>query len=142
MRRIHVDYLADDEPVEEHSYRGQVLLYGRFCKSLTEALDIPRDMHGLHVRQVVHAALGAEFRKLAGRVVIGPPRVLVLDVRCEEIEEALRRPSLVKKQGRGLRANLGQALQRVQHYDFGGWGVARHLRTTPECRPAPIAGAS
>jgi hypothetical protein len=32
VRGIHVDDLADDEPVKEHTYSGQVLLYRRFAK--------------------------------------------------------------------------------------------------------------
>jgi len=34
--------------------------------------------------------------------------MFVLDIRGEEIEEAFRRPRLFKKQGRGLRADIGQ----------------------------------
>jgi hypothetical protein len=61
VRRIRVDDLAHYEPVKKHSYRRKVLFYGRFCKPGQKALDIARDMHGLHMRQIVHAALGAEF---------------------------------------------------------------------------------
>ena len=142
VRWIHIDNLADYEPVKQHADCSEVLLDGGLREALTKALHIPGDMHGLNVRQIVHAALRAEFRKRAGRIVIGTPSVFVLDVRCEEIEEPLRRPRLFEKQGKGLRANIGQALQRVQYDDFGGCGAARHRRTTPEPRCAPIPGAS
>ena len=32
MRGVRAHNLADDETVKQHAYRGQVLLYGRFCK--------------------------------------------------------------------------------------------------------------
>lgn len=120
VRRVRVDDLADDEPVKQHAYRRQVLLYGRFGESHKKTLHIASDMHRLHVRQVAYAALRAELRKLAGGVVLSPARVLVANVRGEEVEEALRRPSLFEEQGRGLRANIGQAVQRAEHHDFGG----------------------
>jgi hypothetical protein len=66
VRRVYFNDLADNEPVKQHAYHGQVLLYRGFCKSLTQALDIARDMHGLHIFQNVHAVLGAEFREPAG----------------------------------------------------------------------------
>jgi hypothetical protein len=34
VRRVHVDDLAYDKPVEEHAYRGQMLLYRRLGKVL------------------------------------------------------------------------------------------------------------
>lgn len=82
---IRVDDLADDEPVKQHAYGSQMLLDRGLGEARQKAFDIARDMHGLHVRQIVHAALGAEFRKLARRVVVGAPRVLVADIRGEEI---------------------------------------------------------
>lgn len=61
-----------------------------------------RHKHGLYPRQIVHAVLGAEFREPAGGIEVSPPCIFVLDIRGEEIEEALCRPRLFKKQGRGL----------------------------------------
>jgi len=40
------------------------------------------------VRQIVHDALGAEFREPAGSIEVSPPGMFVLDICGEEIEEA------------------------------------------------------
>jgi len=101
VRRVHVDNLADHEPIKQHAYRGQALLYGRFGESRKQALHIARDMDGLYMRQLAHAPFGAESRELTRGIVIGSPCVLVTDIRGEEIEEPLRRLRLLKKQRRG-----------------------------------------
>jgi hypothetical protein len=121
VRRIHINDLANDEPVNEHADCSKAPLYRRFGKALAKALDVARDIHGLHVRQIVHTtALRAEFQNLTGRAVVRPPRVLVPDVRCEEIEESLGRPLLSEKQGTGLGPDIGQTLKRDRHHDLGG----------------------
>ena len=33
MRRINFDDLANDEPIEKHTYRREVLIYRGFCKT-------------------------------------------------------------------------------------------------------------
>ncbi len=139
VRRVHFDDLADDEPVKEHPDRGQVLFYGGFRKSFTEALDIARDMHRFHVRQIVHAVFRAEFREPAGGIEVSPPCMFILDIRGEEIEEPLRRPRLFEKQGRGATVS-GHKVRRST--DFHECGARCHfiIRTisessTSSCRP-------
>ena len=47
---IDREHLADDQPVEQHADRGQVLLDGRLLKILAERADIGGHMHRLDRR--------------------------------------------------------------------------------------------
>jgi hypothetical protein len=68
-------------------------------------------MNGFYIFQIVHTALSAEFREPAGSIVVSPPRMFILDIGGEEIEEALGRPSLPQEQGGGLGTGLSQAVR-------------------------------
>ena len=90
MGGIDSDHLADDEPVEQHADRGEVLLDGRLLEILAERADVSRDMHGLDRNQLVKAFQFAPGEEAPAGVEIGPAGVRVLDGDGEELEEAAR----------------------------------------------------
>jgi len=63
VRRVYVDDVATTASREKHAYRGEMLFDSGLCKARQQALDITGDMNGLHMSQVVHAALSAEIPK-------------------------------------------------------------------------------
>ena len=90
MRRIDRQHLADDEPVEQHAHRGEVLLDGRLGGGVLQRLDIGRDMQRLDIDELGDAALFEPGEERACGPVIGHAGVLVADRRGEEFEKAAR----------------------------------------------------
>src|ERR1700722_2570721 len=108
-----------------------MLLDGGFGKAGQQALDVAGDMRWLHVRQIVHAALSTEFRKLASGVVIGAPRMPFEDICGEEVEEALGRPRLLAGTGQGERQLRLHVLRNGEFYECGALGHC-DIRTISE----------
>ena len=79
--------LADDEPVEEHSERREVLLDARRRECPGELLDVGRDHHGLDLVEREASAL-APLGEAPDRRKVREARVGVSDVGGEELPEA------------------------------------------------------
>ena len=86
-RGIVGEDLADDEPVEEHPQRREVLLDGRGRARGRELLDVRRDHHGLHLVEGEASAL-APLRESADGREVGVSGVRVADMGGEELPEA------------------------------------------------------
>jgi hypothetical protein len=71
MRGIDRNDLADDEPVEQHPDRSEVLLDRRLLKILAERPDVGRDMHRLDRDQLIEAFAFAPGEEPAARAEIG-----------------------------------------------------------------------
>jgi hypothetical protein len=94
------EHLADDEPVEQHADRGQMLLDGRLrgvalldgaiarVRHL-QRLQIGGDVKRLDIGELPDAMLLEPGEERARRPVIGQAGVIVLDRSGEEIEEPL-----------------------------------------------------
>ena len=79
--------LADDQPVEQHADRRQVLLDSRGSVTAAENLDIGRDVVRAHRRER-RDVLGVEpGEKRAHRDGVGGAGVRVADVGGEEVEK-------------------------------------------------------
>lgn len=50
--RVHVEYVAGDKPVEQHSERGQVLLHRGRCEFSLQLLHEGGDVEGLNVGEL------------------------------------------------------------------------------------------
>jgi hypothetical protein len=89
MRRIDRENLADDEPVEQHADRGQMLLDGRsrgralLDGAITGVRHPQRQIGGnverLDIGELVETVLLEPGEERAHGPVIGHPRVVVLD---------------------------------------------------------------
>ena len=86
-RGVERQDLADDEPVEEHPERREVLLDGRRRERSGELLDVGRDHHGLDLVESDAAAF-APFGEAAHGREVGEAGVGVPDVGGEELPEA------------------------------------------------------
>ena len=86
-RGIEGQDLADDEPVEEHPQRGEVLLDARRREYPGELLDVGRDDHRLDLVEGEASAL-APFGEAAHGREVGEAGVGVPDVGGEELPEA------------------------------------------------------
>ena len=71
MSGIDRDHLADDEPVEQHADRSEVLLDGRLLKILAERPDVGRDMHRLDRDELIDAFGFAPGEEPPARAEIG-----------------------------------------------------------------------
>ena len=91
MGRIGRDDLAGDQPVEQHAYRGEVLLDRRLLKILAERLDIGGDMQRLDIGDFADLVLVAPGEEPTAGPVIRHARILVPDRRGEEFQEPARR---------------------------------------------------
>ena len=87
VSRIRRHDLADDEPVEQHSDRGQVLLDGRLGSDGTKLLDVSGDVHRLDPLERKFFRL-APNRKLRRGDEVRFPCVAVPDVDCRKFLEA------------------------------------------------------
>jgi hypothetical protein len=89
MRRIRRDHSADDEPIEQHADRGEVLLDGRLFEFFSQPADIGRDVHRLDVGQLLDIlAPIAPGEEAPAGVKVRVTRVLVVDCDAEKFEEA------------------------------------------------------
>ena len=86
-RGVERQHLADDEPVEEHPERREVLLHARRRERAGELLDVGRDHHGLDLVEREASALAPLGEAAHGREV-GEARVGIPDVGGEELPEA------------------------------------------------------
>lgn len=97
MRRVHVEHMADPQPVKQHPQRREMQFHGRPGKPLplwprqARRFDISSDVGRFHEGKVQRSSALAPIRKPTGCLVIRPPLVLVLVIRGEEAEEPLRR---------------------------------------------------
>ncbi len=82
--------LADDQPVEQHADRREVLLHRRLGGRRLQRLYIGGDVHGLDVGELADAVLLDPGEERAHGPVIGHARVLVADVGGEEFQEPAR----------------------------------------------------
>ena len=85
-RRVERHDLADDQPVEQHPDRRQVLLHARRRQLPRELLHVGRDHHRLDLRQG-DPMKPAPVREPPRRDQVGTPRIRVPDVACEELPE-------------------------------------------------------
>ena len=115
MGRVDFENLAGDEPVEEHSKGGQVLLHRGRGHPALQVLDEGGDVKGLDAGQLGQAVGVAPVGKAAGRIQIGSAGVVVVDLRGEEFEKTPRRPG-----GRGEEAGWLE-FQSGGKGDFGGF---------------------
>ena len=99
MRRVDREDLADDEPVEQHADRSQMLLDGRPCRGALpdgaiagirhlQRLQIGGDVKRLDIGELADAVLFEPGEERADGPVIGQARVVVLDLGGKKIEEA------------------------------------------------------
>src|SRR3954453_21475583 len=88
MCRIDRKHMADDEPIEQMTDGGEVLLDGWLRGGFLQRLDIGGDMQRLDIDKFGDAALFEPRKKRACRPVIGHAGILVADRRGEEFEEA------------------------------------------------------
>ena len=86
-RGVEREDLADDEPVEEHPKRREVLLDGRRRERPGEPLDVGCDHHRLDLVQR-EASVLAPLGEASHCREVGEARVSVPDVGSEELPEA------------------------------------------------------
>ena len=110
-RGVEGEDLADDEPVEEHPQRREVLLDGRRRTRGCELLEVGCDYHGLDLAQSEASAL-APLREPAHGREVGEARVRIPDVGGEELPEAPLGP-------------LGGGVERRRRRPARGRGRAR-----------------
>jgi hypothetical protein len=79
--------LAGDEPIEDHADRCEVLFDRRVREPLLQLLHVGRYRDGHDGRQREPTVIGPSH-ELGDRLGVGRSRVVVLDVRREEFEEA------------------------------------------------------
>ena len=87
-RGVERQDLADDEPIEEHPQRGEVLLDARRRERSGELLDVGRDDHGLDLVEREASAL-APGGETAHGCEVREARVGISDVGGEELPEAV-----------------------------------------------------
>jgi hypothetical protein len=90
-RRADFDDVAGEQPVEQHSQRGEVLLDGRRRELALQLLDEGRDVDRLHRGELIEATSLAPRSEAARGVEIGFTGVVVVDLGGEEFEDAPRR---------------------------------------------------
>ena len=119
VRRVDGEDLADDQPVEQHADRGEVLLDGRLGGRGLQRLDIGGDVDRLDVDELDDAVLLEPGEEMAGGPVIGHPGVLVADVGGEEFEEPARRmiAGIGDRRRHGERAAQRRRLDRRRGLD-------------------------
>jgi len=100
QRRVILNDLLDDEPVEKPAQRGQVLLDGGRRQRL--GFDISGDVQRPDGSQV-QAVFLAPAEELRGSLHIGRARVFVTDSRREEFQEMLTGPVTSRRDDRGQR---------------------------------------
>ncbi len=108
--------LADDEPVEERSQRGQALLHGRGGQ--LPRLDVGGDVHRAHLADIGDAVGLAPVGELADRVRVGAPGVRVADGDGEELQTP-------GGGGFGRRKEHRDALGREDQAGYGRRGLQR-----------------
>ena len=120
-RGVEGQDLADDQPVEAHAQRCQVLLDARGGEPARELLDVGRDRDGLDLVQREAPALAPVGEAPRGRLV-RKARVGVSDVGGEELPEA---PSGVGRGGEEDRCRRAVGGQGRALGAFGGEEVGK-----------------
>jgi hypothetical protein len=87
-RRILVDDLADDEPIEQSADRRKVLLDRRRAVVASQQFDVGGDVMGADRAELGHALHLEPGKEAAHGNAIGGPSVQVADMRGEEIDES------------------------------------------------------
>jgi hypothetical protein len=77
VRRIHIESVADDEPVEKRAQRRQMLLHHWLGMGRLQPFDESRDVNRLHRAEIEQPA-----------PLIGPPCVFVANIRREDFPES------------------------------------------------------
>jgi hypothetical protein len=113
MGRVNVDDMIDNEPVEQHADRGQVLLDGRRRDLGLKILDERGDMERLHRREFIDALAGAPGSEAPVGVHIGAAGMVIVDLASEEFQDAL----CSLRRGREERRRL--EIRRRREDDFG-----------------------
>ena len=89
MGRINLNNVADDQPVEQHPERGEMLLDRWRRQFGLQILYESGDVKRLHAGKLVDVFLAAPGGEAPRRVKVCPARVIVVDLRREEFEHAL-----------------------------------------------------
>jgi len=89
MGRIDVDDVPGNKPVEQHAERGQVLLDGRWREIVLQVFNESGHMERLDARKLVDVFLRAPGGKAARGIKVCSARVVVIDLRREEFQDAL-----------------------------------------------------
>jgi len=132
--RIHVDDVADHQPVEQHAERGQVLLNRGRRKwfllqfLVLQVLDECGDMEGLDAGELSDSVALAPFREAPCRVQIRLARVVVLDLSGEKFEHALGGFGRWREEWRGKHGG-GRGEDELVHSTFP---LKSNLATTAE----------
>ena len=138
MRRIHINDVADHQPIEQHTERGQVLLdRGRrkrfFLEILVlQVLDECGDMEGLDAGEFSDAVRLAPLRKATRRIQIRLARVVVLDLSGENSNTRLAALGVGVKSGAGCRLEEGEGMS----------SLLMELNEASRCRPNSVVNVS
>lgn len=89
-RRIHRDYLAGDEPVEEHADGREVLFHGRSGTLTLKLLYIGSNHHRVELIEHCDPVTVAPSEELSNRLSVSRSGVFVSNRRREEFEEPPR----------------------------------------------------
>jgi len=89
MRRVDVDHMPGDKPVEQHAECGQVLLDGRRRNLGLQILDEGGDMKRLDAGKLIEISLSAPGGEAPGGVHVSPAGMIVIDLAGEEFQDAL-----------------------------------------------------
>src|SRR4029434_4367078 len=87
-RWIHFDHLTDDEPIEKHFNRCQVLLHSGSGACRLKLLYVCRDNDRAHLREFVKSASFTPNKELADGLGVRCSSIFVSDVGGEEFYEA------------------------------------------------------
>ena len=79
MSRVDRDHLADDEPVEQHAHRGEVLFDSRLLMRRADRLEIRADVERLDLDQIGNAMRLAPGEEARAGAAVGGAGVVVLD---------------------------------------------------------------
>ena len=121
MGRIYLDDVADDQPIEQHAQRRQVLLNRGRRELSFQLFEESRDMGGFD-RAASSSMRLAPLGEAPGGVHVRLARVVVVELGGEEFEEApggLRRRC---KEGKGNTGRGGGGDQLLGH-DLGSGGL-------------------
>ena len=131
MCRVNGNYLAGDQPVEQHADAGEMLLDGGCRHTPAELLYIGGDMHRLDFIEPANSLLLAPMEKLDSGTAVRRARVRIADVDSEEFKEA--GPGTLLGSGDDRRQYHPALPRRVSDYD-------QIAHAGPYHRPANLLG--
>jgi hypothetical protein len=91
MGRIDVDDMPGNQPVEQHTERGQVLLDCRRRKLVLKIFDEGGHVERLDLGKFVNAVTGTPVSEAACSIHVRAASVIVADLCCEKFQNALCR---------------------------------------------------